>query len=109
VIGVNDPTIVGILYFLVTTLMGLVVWGAKKIFTGELIPKTSVEYATKIWKEQLEGKTAEAVEWKTNYEAERAIGVNNRENRDILLAVSKTMDRVLSSLPTSSPDANVGG
>lgn len=106
---VADPTIVGVLYFLVTTLMALVVWGAKKIFTGELVPKQSVEFATKNWKEQLEEKTAEAAEWKTHYESERAIGANNRENREILLAVSKTMDRVLSSLPTSANDANVGG
>lgn len=105
----TDPTVVGVLYFFVTSLLGLVAWGAKAIIKGDLIPKTSVEYATKIWKDQLEGKTAEAQEWKANYEAERAIGVNNRENRDILLAVSKTMDRVLSSLPTASKDMNVGG
>lgn len=107
-----DPTLIGVLYFLVTTLMGLVIWGSRAIFKGELIPKKSVEYATENWKEQLEAKKAEAAEWKSNYEAERAIGVTSRENRDILLAVSKTMDRVLSSLPTSthkSDDANVGG
>ena len=107
---VTDPTVVGVLYFLVTTLMGLVAWGAKAIFKGELVPKKSVEYATENWKEQLEEKKKESAEWKSNYEAERAIGVNSRENRDILLAVSKTMDRVLSSLPTSANnDANVGG
>jgi hypothetical protein len=106
---VNDPTIVGVLYFLTTTLLGLVAWGAKAIFKGDLVPKTSVEYATKNWKEQLEEKKLEAAEWKANYEAERAIGITSRENRDILLAVSKTMDRVLSSLPTSANDANVGG
>lgn len=105
----TDPTIVGVLYFLVTTLMALVAWGAKAIFKGDLVPKRSVEYATDNWKEQLEKTKAEAAEWKANYEAERAIGINNRENRDILLAVSKTMDRVLSSLPTSANDANVGG
>lgn len=104
-----DPTIVGVLFFLVTTLVGLVAWGAKAIYEGELVPKTSVEYATKEWKEQLEAKKREAAEWKANYEAERAIGINSRENRDILLAVSKTMDRVLSSLPHSSDDVNVGG
>lgn len=103
----NDPTIVGVLYFLVTTLMGLVIWGAKKIFTGELVPKKSLEYATDNWKEQVQQYKSEVAEWKANYEAERAIGVTSRENRDILLAVSKTMDRVLSSLPTN--DANVGG
>lgn len=76
---------------------------------GDLVPKKSVEYATENWKQQLEEKKAEAAEWKANYEAERAIGITSRENRDILLAVSKTMDRVLSSLPTSANDANVGG
>lgn len=106
----TDPTLVGVLYLLTTTLLGLVIWGAKAIFKGDLIPKKSVEYATENWKEQLEQKKAEAAEWKANYEAERAIGVNSRENRDILLAVSKTMDRVLSSLPTAANnDANVGG
>lgn len=104
-----DPTIVGVLYFLVTSLMGVVLWGARAIFKGDLVPRRSVEYATNNWKEQLEEKKAEAAEWKANYEAERAIGVNNRENRDILLAVSKTMDRVLSSLPASVNEANVGG
>ncbi len=106
---VNDPTLVGVLYFLVTSLLALVAWGAKAIINGDLVPKKSVEYATSNWKEQLEEKKAEAAEWKANYEAERAIGVNNRENRDILLAVSKTMDRVLTSLPTASRDSNVGG
>lgn len=106
----NDPTVVWVLYFLVTALMGLVIWGAKAIFKGDLLPKKSVEYATNNWKEQLEQKKAEAAEWKANYEAERAIGVNSRENRDILLAVSKTMNKVLSSLPTSaSDDESVGG
>lgn len=106
-----DPTLIGVLYFLTTSLLALVGWGARAIFKGDLIPKKSVEYATENWKEQLEAKKAEAAEWKANYEAERAIGVTSRENRDILLAVSKTMDRVLSSLPTSSKsnDANVGG
>lgn len=96
------------LYFLTTSLLALVIWGAKKIFTGELVPKQSVEFATKNWKEQLEEKKAEAAEWKSHYEAERALGINSRENREILLAVSKTMDRVLGSLPTAN-DANVGG
>ncbi|HEY6019320.1 MAG TPA: hypothetical protein VIY48_05275 [Candidatus Paceibacterota bacterium] len=105
----TDPTIVGVLYFLVTSLLALVAWGAKAIFTGELVPKKSVEYATQNWKEQLEEKKAEAAEWKSNYEAERSLGVHSRENRDILLAVSKTMERVLSSLPTAAKDANVGG
>lgn len=105
-----DPTLTKVLFFLVTTLLALVVWGAKKVFTGDMVPKKSVEYANETWKELLEQKKAEAAEWKANYEAERAIGVNSRENRDILLAVSKTMDRVLSSLPTSANnDANVGG
>lgn len=107
----TDPTIVGVLFFLVTTLLSAVIWGAKSIFKGDLVPRTSIEYTTKQWKDQLEEKKQEAAEWKANYEAERAIGINSRENRDILLAVSKTMDRVLSSLPTSSSanDANVGG
>jgi hypothetical protein len=107
---VADPTLVKVLYVLVVALLSLVIWGAKKIFTGDLVPKKSVEYANETWKELLDQKKAEAAEWKANYEAERAIGVNSRENRDILLAVSKTMDRVLSSLPTSAnTDANVGG
>jgi hypothetical protein len=106
---VADPTVVGILYFLVTTLAGVVVWGAKALYKGDLVPKASVEFATKEWKEQLEEKKLEAAEWKSNYEAERAIGVTSRENRDILLAVSKTMDRVLSSLPTAANNANAGG
>ena len=103
-----DPTLVGVLYFLVTTLIGLVAWGARAIVKGDLVPRKSVEYANETWKELLEEKKAEAAGWKANYEAERAIGANNRENRDILLAVSKTMDRVLSSLPTAN-EANVGG
>jgi len=108
---VTDPTLVGVLYFLVTTLLGLVIWGIRKLAKGDLVPKESIEYATKEWKDWAEQKRAEAAEWKANYEAERAIGVNSRENRDILLAVSKTMDRVLSSLPTSAnnKDTNVGG
>lgn len=106
---VTDPTVVGVLVFLVTTLVGLVGWGARQIVRGELVPRTSVEFVTKNWQEQLEQKSAEAAEWKANYEAERAIGVNSRENRDILLAVSKTMNMVLSSLPTSANDVNVGG
>lgn len=105
----TDPTLVGALYFLVTTLLGLVAWGIRALIKGDLLPKTSVEYTTKEWKDQLEEKKQEAAEWKANYEAERAIGANSRENRDILLAVSKTMDKVLSSLPTSANDANVGG
>ena len=105
----TDPTVVGVLFFLVTTLVGLVAWGAKAVYKGDLVPKTSVEYATKEWKDQLEEKKREAVEWKANYEAERAIGINSRENRDILLAVSKTMNKVLSSLPHSADDVNVGG
>lgn len=105
----TDPTIVGVLFFLVTTLLGVVVWGAKAVYKGDLIPRTSVEYTSKEWKEQLEEKKREAAEWKANYEAERAIGINSRENRDILLAVSKTMDRVLGSLPHSTDDVNVGG
>ena len=76
---------------------------------GDLLPKTSVEFTTKQWKDQLEEKKQEAAEWKANYEAERAIGINSRENRDILLAVSKTMNKVLGSLPTSADDANSGG
>lgn len=106
---VSDPTIVGVLYFLVTTLLGVVIWGAKTIFKGDLMPKASVEMITKNWQDQLDQSKAEAKQWKANYEAERAIGVNSRENRDILLAVSKTMDKVLSSLPTAKNDANVGG
>lgn len=105
-----QPTLVGVLYFLVAALTGVVIWGAKKVFTGDIVPKKSQEYANEIWKEQVQHYKAEAAEWKANYEAERAIGVNSRENRDILLAVSKTMDRVLSSLPTgANNDANVGG
>lgn len=104
----TDPTVVGVLWFLVTTLIGLVAWGARAIVKGDLVPKQSVEYAAKEWKDLLEEKKAEAAGWKANYEAERAISVTSRENRDILLAVSKTMDRVLSSLPTAN-DANVGG
>lgn len=99
---------VGVLYFLVTTLLGVVIWGIKAISQGDLVPKKSVEYSNNTWKELLEEKKREAAEWKSNYEAERAIGVTSRENRDILLAVSRTMDRVLSSLPTSK-DTNVGG
>lgn len=105
----SDPTIVGILWFVATTLLGLVVWGAKAIIKGDLVPRKSVEYATDNWKEQLTQYKTESAQWKANYEAERAIGVNSRENRDILLAVSKTMDKVLSSLPTSNNDENVGG
>lgn len=90
-------------------LLGLVGWGIKAVIKGDLIPKKSVEYATENWKEQLEEKKREAAEWKANYEAERAIGVNSRENREILLAVSKTMDRVLSSLSAAPKDVNVGG
>ena len=93
---------------MVTTLIGLVAWGARAIFTGDLIPRKSVEYTNDIWKKQAEEKKAEAAEWKSHYEAERALGVNNRENRDILLAVSKTMDKVLRSLPTAD-DTNAGG
>lgn len=104
----TDPLVVGVLYFLITTLIGLVAWGTKAIIKGDLLPKRSVEYANDIWKQQLEEKKAEAADWKRHYEAERELGVNSRENRDILLAVSKTMERVLSSLPTAN-DANVGG
>lgn len=104
----TDPTVVGVLFFLVTTLAGVVAWGAKAIVKGDLIPKKSVEYATENWKELVREKTTEAAGWKSHYETERAIGVNNRENRDILLAVSKTMDRVLSSLPTAE-EKNAGG
>lgn len=100
---------VGVLYFLVTSLLALVIWGARQVFTGELVPKKSVELATTNWKEQLEESRAVGAEWKSYYEAERAIGVNSRENRDILLAVSKTMDKVLSSLPTTADDTNAGG
>lgn len=106
---VTDPTIVGVLFFLVTTLVGVVIWGAKAIYKGDILPKNSVELITNNWKEQLDQYKAEAAQWKANYEAERAIGVNSRENRDILLAVSNTMDKVLRSLPTSNHDANVGG
>lgn len=106
---VTDPTLVGVLYFLVTSLLVLVAWGLRRIIKGDLVPKKSIEYVMDNWKAQLEEKKAEAAEWKANYEAERAIGINNRENRDILLAVSKTMDRVLTSLPTASRDSNVGG
>jgi hypothetical protein len=106
---VTDPTLVGVLYFLVTTLLGLVIWGAKAIMKGDLLPKKSVEYATENWKQQLEEKKSEAAEWKANYEAERAVGVTSRENREILLAVSKTMDRVLSSLPTTANNGSAGG
>ncbi len=105
----TDPTLVGVLYFLMTTLFGLVVWGAKAIYKGDLVPKASVEHATKEWKDLLEQKKAETAEWKANYEAERSIAMSSRENRDILLAVSKTMDRVLRSLPTATDDVNVGG
>ena len=106
----TDPTLVGVLYFLVTTLMALVGIGLRAILKGDLVPKKSIEYATENWKEQLQQSKAEATEWKGNYEAERAIGVTSRENRDILLAVSKTMDRVLTSLPTSAnQNTNVGG
>lgn len=103
----TDPTIIGVLYFLVTSLLGLVAWGAKMVFTGDLVPKKSVEYVTDNWKEQLEEKKVEAAEWRSLYEAERAMTVNSKENRDILLAVSKTMNRVLSALPTGN-DVNVG-
>ena len=103
-----DPTLVGVLYFLVTILIGVVTWGARAIIKGDLVPKKSVEYASENWKQLLKEKKDEAAEWKANYEAERAIGANSRENRDILLAVSKTMEKVLSSLPTSK-DVNVGG
>lgn len=103
-----DPTLIGVLYFLVTTLIALVAWGARSIVRGDLIPKKSVEYAQENWKELAEQHKAEAAEWRSQWEAERAIGVNSRENRDILLAVSKTMDRVLSSLPTAN-NTNVGG
>jgi len=99
---------IGVLYFLVTTLLALVIWGAKKIFTGELVPRQSVARTTVNWKEQLEESRTVGAEWKSYYEAERAIGVNSRENRDILLAVSKTMDKVLRSLPTAD-DTNAGG
>jgi hypothetical protein len=105
---VTDPTLVGVLYFLVISLVALVAWGAKAIFKGDLVPKKSVQYATENWQQLLEEKKAEAAEWKANYEAERAIALNNKENRDILLAVSKTMDRVLSSLPTAD-NAKYGG
>lgn len=106
----TDPTIVGVLYFLVTSLIGVVIWGAKAIFTGDLVPRKSVEFISNNYKEQLEGKKTEAAEWKSHYEAERALGVNSRENRDILLAVSKTMEKVLGSLPTTATkDTNVGG
>lgn len=104
----NDPTVIGILYFLVTSLLALVAWGIRAVIKGDLLPKKSVEYANETWKQQLEEKKAEAADWKKHYEAERELGVNSRENREILLAVSKTMERVLSSLPTAN-DANVGG
>lgn len=103
-----DPTLIGVLYFLVTTLIALVGWGARQIVKGNLVPKESVEYATSTWKQIAEEHKAESAEWRSLWESERAIGVNNRENRDILLAVSKTMDRVLSSLPTAN-NTNVGG
>lgn len=106
---VSDPTVVGVLYFLVTTLIGVIAVGVRAILKGDLLTKKSIEYATDNWKQQLEAKNAEAAEWKAHYEAERALGVNSRENRDILLAVSKTMDKVLGSLPTAANDANVGG
>lgn len=105
----TDPTLVGVLYFLVTSLFGVVVWGFRAMVKGDLVPKQSVEHAAKEWKDLLEEKKKEAADWKKNYEDERAIGVTSRENRDILLAVSNTMDKVLSSLPTSSNDVNVGG
>lgn len=104
----NDPTLVGVLYFLVTTLVGVVIWGAKAIYKGDLVPRTSVEYLIKENKDQTERYKAEAAEWKANYDAERAIGMNSRENRDILLAVSKTMDKVLRSLPAPD-DVDAGG
>jgi Tfp pilus assembly protein PilO len=101
---------VGVLYFIVTSLLGVVIWGAKAIFTGDLVPRKSVEFIANGYKEQLESKKTEAAEWKSHYEAERALSVNSRENRDILLAVSKTMEKVLGSLPTTTvKDANVGG
>jgi hypothetical protein len=103
-----DPTLIGVLYFLVTTLIALAVWVTRAIIRGDLVPKKSVEYAQDIWKQIAEEHKAGEAEWKSQWEAERAIGVNNRENRDILLAVSKTMDRVLSSLPASN-NTNVGG
>lgn len=103
-----DPTLIGVLYFLVTSQLALIIWGARAVFRGDLVPRKSVEYAQDTWKQIAEEHKAEAVEWKSQCEAERAIGVNNRENRDILLAVSKTMDRVLSSLPTVN-NTNVGG
>lgn len=91
-----------------TTLLGLVAWGAKAVFTGDLVPKKSIEYATENWKDQLEGKKAEAAEWKALYESERALGVTSREIRDIVLKTAQTMDKVLSALPTAH-EANAGG
>ena len=104
----SDPTVLGVLYLLATSLMTLVGVGIRAIYKGDLVPRKSVEFATDNWKQQLEEKQAEAADWKKHYEAERELGVNSRENREILLAVSKTMERVLSSLPTAN-DADVGG
>lgn len=104
-----NPTLIGVLYFIMASLMGLVAFGVRAVLKGDLLTKKSIEYATDNWKEQLEQKKAEAAEWKAHYEAERALGVNSRENREILLAVAKTMDKVLGSLPTSANDVNVGG
>jgi len=103
-----DPTIVGLLVFLVTSLATLVGLGARAIIRGDLVPRQSVEFTTKNWKEQLQEEKDKSAEWKSLYEAERAFSANSRENRDILLAVSKTMDKVLGSLPTAR-DKNVGG
>lgn len=96
-----EPTLIGLLYFLTTTLLGIVIWVIRAIFSGELVPKKSVEYITENLKDQLAEKNKEVVEWKGHYEAERALGVNSRENREILLAVSSTMSMVLGSLPTA--------
>lgn len=103
----TDPTLVGVLYFMVTSLFGVVVWGARQLIKGEVIPKQSVEHAAKEWKELLEASKKETAEWKSYYEAERALGATSREIRDSVLAVSKTIDKFLSSLPTD--DVNVGG
>lgn len=105
----TDPTLVGVLYFLVTSLLGVGIWVAKAIYKGDLLPRASVEYISKENKDQLDRKNAEVAEWKALYEAERAVNMDSRGNRDILLAVSKTMDKVLRSLPTSSDDVGAGG
>lgn len=97
----TDQTVVNILIAVITALFGWVGFSITAVLRGWMIPKATHELQIKILTDQVASKTVESSEWRSAYEAERAVGQEVRMQNRMLLEQGQTSAHALEGIRSS--------